>query len=250
MAKAFAKAFYKSEKWQKCRDAYISERRLIDGGLCEKCHINPGEELHHKKFLTPDNIHDANLTLNPDNLMWLCKDCHFKEHEKAILIGLQKARKHTKILNENGFYFDENGELKPQKIYIVYGPPASGKTTYVCNNRVHGDMVVDLDLIQQAISLNGKTDTPINLLNTALDIREHIYSLVENKKIDCKNIWVVASLPRKKERSELATRLGAELIFMYATKSECFKRADADSERKDKHIQHAIITKWFEDYEP
>ena len=36
--KQWAEAFYKSFKWQRCRAAYIADRLLIDGGLCEECH--------------------------------------------------------------------------------------------------------------------------------------------------------------------------------------------------------------------
>lgn len=249
MAKAFAKTFYRSAKWLRCREAYISARRLIDGGLCECCREKPGEELHHKTFLTPDNINDPNITLNHDNLAWLCKDCHFKAHEEAILSGLKKTKRQSRILNDNGYYFDENGDLLPQKIYVVYGAPASGKTRYVREHKADGDMVVDFDYLQQAISMNGKKDRSVNLISTVLDIREYIYSLVEARKIDCKNIWIVACLPRKEERLALISRLHAEPIYIHATKEECMRHADEDTERKDKHEQHAIISKWFEDYE-
>jgi 5-methylcytosine-specific restriction endonuclease McrA len=75
MARDFAKKFYKSEAWQRarhyalCRDLYI----------CRKCG-KPAEEVHHVKRLTPDNITDATVSLDPDNLVSLCRDCHFAEH--------------------------------------------------------------------------------------------------------------------------------------------------------------------------
>lgn len=37
---------------------------------------NPAEEVHLKKELTPDNINDISVTVNPDNLISLCGDCH------------------------------------------------------------------------------------------------------------------------------------------------------------------------------
>ena len=42
----------------------------------------PGKIVHHKIWLTPDNIHDTSITLNWDNLMLVCQDCHAKEHKK------------------------------------------------------------------------------------------------------------------------------------------------------------------------
>ena len=84
MAKEYAKLFYKSKEWQKCRNGYIKERALVDGGMCEVCHENPGYILHHKTMLTSDNIGNPDVTLNWDNLRWECKDCHDREEGHGI----------------------------------------------------------------------------------------------------------------------------------------------------------------------
>ena len=81
MAKEFAKKFYRSKAWKDCRKAYIKEC----AGLCEACLadgiIRAGEELHHKIPLTPDNINDAYVTLNFDNLIYLCHEHHMIAHD-------------------------------------------------------------------------------------------------------------------------------------------------------------------------
>ena len=74
--KKFAEAFYKSDKWQKCRAAYIAERLLIDVGLCEECHERVGFIVHHKEALTEQNINDPEITLNFSNMELVCKECH------------------------------------------------------------------------------------------------------------------------------------------------------------------------------
>lgn len=79
--KSFAKKFYGSSAWKKCRGAYISQRVSIDGGLCEACHERIGYILHHKVKLTPSNINDPNITLNHALLKWECKQCHDNEEE-------------------------------------------------------------------------------------------------------------------------------------------------------------------------
>ena len=78
MAKEWAKAFYNSIAWQQCRDGYIKSVF----GLCERCG-KPGYIVHHKIHLTPGNINDPNITLNWDNLEYLCQDCHNKEHNTS-----------------------------------------------------------------------------------------------------------------------------------------------------------------------
>jgi len=76
MAKEFAKEFYNSKKWRKCRVAYIQERILLDGGLCERCREKTGYIVHHKIHLTKFNINNPDITLNHNNLEYLCKVCH------------------------------------------------------------------------------------------------------------------------------------------------------------------------------
>lgn len=91
MAREFAKAFYNSKEWKAVRDYCI----MRDHHACVYCG-EPVEEVHHKIWLTPFNINDWNISLNPDNLISLCHDCHMKEHATAM---------------ENLYTFDENGML-------------------------------------------------------------------------------------------------------------------------------------------
>jgi 5-methylcytosine-specific restriction endonuclease McrA len=42
--------------------------------------IVPGDEVHHKIRLTPENLADPQISLNWDNLELLCKQCHMEEH--------------------------------------------------------------------------------------------------------------------------------------------------------------------------
>ena len=80
--RAFAKAFYGSVAWQRCRDAYASSV----GGLCERCLrrglYNPGEIVHHTTELTPENISDVRISLGWDNLELVCRDCHAELHQQ------------------------------------------------------------------------------------------------------------------------------------------------------------------------
>lgn len=77
MARDFAIAFYSSKLWEDTRD-YIRKR---DRYICQRCGAL-GEEVHHKVHLSPENINDLNITINPDNLILLCHSCHMKEHGK------------------------------------------------------------------------------------------------------------------------------------------------------------------------
>lgn len=80
MARQFAVAFYHSKAWKHTRDAYARSKH----GLCEIClregRYTPGEIVHHKVHLTPENINDPSVTLSFDNLELVCRDCHAREH--------------------------------------------------------------------------------------------------------------------------------------------------------------------------
>ena len=80
MARDFARSFYSSAAWISCRDSYIAKRR----GLCERCLarglIHPGKIVHHRTYLTPENITNPAVALNHANLELLCQDCHNAEH--------------------------------------------------------------------------------------------------------------------------------------------------------------------------
>ena len=146
----------------------------------------------------------------------------------------------------NGYKFNELGEMVPIDVYIVWGSPASGKTTYVKNHMEDGDLVIDLDLIKQSLSMKEKTATGDNLLPIALKVRELLYDIIRARDLNCNSVWVIGGLPDADERIALANRLNTDkLIYIEATMEQCIERAMNDDERKDKDIQIRIIEKWF-----
>lgn len=98
MAKEYAKSFYNSSAWKKCRNGFMKSKNYI----CERCG-GTAYIVHHKKHITPSNINDMNITLNWDNLQALCLDCHNVVH------GNGEA-------TIKGVSFDEKGDL-------IYIPP-------------------------------------------------------------------------------------------------------------------------------
>jgi 5-methylcytosine-specific restriction enzyme A len=91
----WAKGFYQSTAWRKCREAYIAYVH----GLCERCQ-SPGYIVHHKVWLTPNNINDPNVSLNHMHLEYLCIECHNRTHSK-----------HIEGMTRDGLMFNEFGDL-------------------------------------------------------------------------------------------------------------------------------------------
>ena len=80
MAKEFAKSFYSSKVWQECREEYARSQKYLCEDCLEKGLYSVGEIVHHITELTPENINDPNITLNFDNLRFVCRRCHAEAH--------------------------------------------------------------------------------------------------------------------------------------------------------------------------
>lgn len=93
MAQTWAKKFYASAAWLNLRDQVLQR----DCFLCVRCG-NPGSIVHHKVYLTAQNISDPYIALNADNLETLCKPCHDIEH-----LG--------QLPTDAGLCFDSSGNL-------------------------------------------------------------------------------------------------------------------------------------------
>ena len=104
MARLFAESFYKSKAWLACRAAYVASVFH----LCERCG-KPGKILHHIVELSPENIADPDITLGWDNLIYVCKDCHEREHHP----GAAPLR--------DDMMFDRSGQLVRRQ-----APPIAG----------------------------------------------------------------------------------------------------------------------------
>lgn len=109
--KEYAKGFYQSAAWKRTRQTVVKRAN----GLCERCKAAglyvPGVIVHHKEYITPTNVQDARVTLNLDNLEYLCEDCHNKEH---------------KAKPNNRYRFDSDGKLLPPKGMVQQTPPPGG----------------------------------------------------------------------------------------------------------------------------
>lgn len=93
MAHDYAKSFYASKEWVKCRTGFMQSKHYI----CERCG-DTAAICHHKKYISPQNINDPNITLNWDNLEALCQTCHNQEH-------------HSSQICVSGLAFDSKGNL-------------------------------------------------------------------------------------------------------------------------------------------
>lgn len=70
-------AFYTSREWRRAREAYRKKKIF-----CERCGVELGTQVHHKKRLTAANLSNPDISMGEGNLELLCDKCHEIEHGK------------------------------------------------------------------------------------------------------------------------------------------------------------------------
>ncbi|NWK11330.1 HNH endonuclease [Clostridium cadaveris] len=233
MSTGVLKRFYSTEPWLSFRQQIIMDRRKNGVVVCENCGkmivVSKHIQVHHVVELTEENYKDSNISLNPDNVKVWCHICHNKHHGR----------------------FSGGGHKRREKaVYIVYGPPMSGKSSYVIEHMEKGDMVVDMDKIYSAVSFLEPYNKPENLKYNVFSIRNHIIDMIKVRYGGFRTAWVIGGYANKFEREKLAQDLGAQLIYIAATQDECMKRLNSCNDYRQEHQEEwaEYINKWFESY--
>lgn len=206
-------AFYHSKAW---RD--LSYLLRLKSGKCQRCgRIADMKQLHahHKVLLTPSNVNDVSISLNPDNIEILCNSCHDEEH--------------------NRFGYAEH------HIYIIYGAPCSGKTTYALERMSTNDIIVDLDMIYEMLTGQDGHEHSDGLRFIAFKIRDTLYDIIKTRYGRFNDAYIVAGLPHRGEREALARRLGAELVHIDTSEGECIKRAEGRASHTTQIIKNYFV---------
>lgn len=219
--------FYTSKQWVNLYTNLRQERTNEDGNLiCEYCGSPIVKKYdciaHHKKELNEENVDDVSTSLNPNNIIFVHHKCHNYIHKKL----------------------EYNSNIR--KVYIIYGAPLSGKSTFVKNNMNKGDLVVDLDLIWQSISNQELYIKPYELNPFVFKIRDLLIDGIKYRIGKWKNAYIIGCYPLESERERLANELNAEIILIDATLEECIDRLNNDTSKRNKDIWKDEIVKWFE----
>lgn len=222
--------FYCSKEWADFRQMIIQDRSK-DGVICEEC----GEiildasqiHIHHIIELTEHNYKNKMISLNPQNVKMVSKECHDRIHKR----------------------FSKGAVVKKNRgIYLVCGPPMAGKRTFVKQQMETGDIVVDMDKLYQAVSYLEEYNKPDNLRFNVFAIRNLLIDNIRTRYGNFKSAWVIGGYPNKVERDQLAYKLGAEIILLEVSKMECIARLDSCMGYRSIHKGEwkRYIEEWFE----
>lgn len=203
----------------------IKSDRLTESGelICEHC----GKPIvrkydcigHHKIHLTESNVNDVNIALNPDNVMLVHHVCHNKIHNKF-------------------------GHVCKQ-VYLVWGSPLSGKSTYVKGCADYGDLIVDMDSIWQCVSGCDKYVKPEKLKSNVFGVRDTLLEMVKYRRGDWNSAYIIGGYPLIGERERLVKTLGAREIFIECNYAECVARLKVSDDGRNFAEWKKYIDDWW-----
>lgn len=219
-------SFYRSREWASLL-AQIKQERVDANGniICEYC----GKPIvraydcigHHKKELTEENVNDYSISLNPENVALVHHRCHNFIHDK---LGYSS-----------------------REVFLVYGAPLAGKTSWVAANKGDGDLIIDMDNIWESITGGPRFYKPPRLRAIAFKIRDAELEAVRFRFGKWANAYIIGGYPLQAERERLAKELGAREIFIDTSEEECLARLEQDAER-NKEEWRSYIEQWFARY--
>ena len=214
--------FYKSKEWLKLRAALMIERVNERGDLlCAYCGkpINKAYDCiaHHKIELTDDNVNDYRISLNPDLVELIHHRCHNIEHQRF-----------------------EGGR---RMVYLVYGSPCSGKSTWVHDVANPDDLIVDIDSIWEAVSLSDRYYKPNRLKANVFGVRDCLIEQIKTRKGNWRNAYIIGGYPLKTDRDRLCDKLGASSVFIDTERKTCLERAKNEEWKE-------YISDWFDSFVP
>lgn len=212
--------FYKSREWESVI-AQLKLERVDEHGdiLCEYC----GKPIvrkydcigHHKIELTDDNVNDYSVSLNPENIMLIHFRCHNIIHSRF-----------------EGFH---------QQVFLVYGPPCAGKSTWVESVCHKDDLIIDIDRIWEALCMSDKYHKPNRIKANVFGVRDALLDQVKIRKGMWRNCYIVGGYPLKTDRDRICKLLRAREVFINEDRDVCKSRAVNEDWKQ-------YIDDWFDDY--
>lgn len=170
------------------------------------------------------NVNDFAISLNPENIMLVSHRSHNEIHAR---FGYQQGR----------------------KVYLVYGAPCSGKSTFVQQIKGNSDLVADIDHIWQAIT-GSRYEKPDALKPCAFQLYNTLLDMVKTRQGRWARAYIIAGAAHKGQRERLLRDMGAEPIYIDTDKETCLQRLHSDPERQAVAAQWAqYIDDWFNIYQ-
>ena len=127
-------------------------------------------------------------------------------------------------------------------VYLVYGAPCSGKSTYVKEHFKPGDIVCDVDRIYAALCFNEEHKEELYAQEVAKNLYTELLDIIRDRKGHWKNAYVVSLANTPERVEEMRERIHAdECVYIDTPLEVCLERAKGRP-----FYFEFLIQKWFE----
>lgn len=207
-------AFYTGREWEQFRQVIIAQRMRADGFVYDEITGKPIVKandiiLHHKIPLTLENVNDASISLNPENIQIVSFTTHNEIHQRY------------------GTW--------TRHIYLIYGCPLAGKKTFVTERAGIHDLIIDIDRIYSCISNNPPYIKSNRLFDNMKAVQTALLDTVKYKRGKWINAFIIGGKDYafKGARERFCTEYGAEPIYIDCDKDTALSRLASIQDGRD-----------------
>lgn len=221
--------FYRSDEWEDFRKIIIAERTGPDGFVRDEITGKPillARDIiaHHVEPLTLDNVNDFTISLNPANIQLVSFKTHNEIHERF------------------GTW--------TRHIYLVWGSPLSGKSTFVKERAGLHDLVIDIDRIYQCITNNPPYIKSGRIADNVFAVRDCLLEQIKTRRGKWVNAWIISGMPYKGERERFLSTYGAESIYIDCERETALARLASNPDGRDIKEWTKYIDVYFDRLQP
>lgn len=213
--------FYLSDLWFRLKEAQLHKAPYCqaikpDGYPCQSMRQLQVDHKIPRRQGGPDTM---------ANLQTLCDTCH-----------TAKTTRQNGVWNQQGH------------VIVLCGPPGAGKTTYCKKHWQYGDLIIDIDRLLPAITLDTYRYPPAHVLKYAVALQQAAYRQAQKTYAYAK-LWILTAAPARHQRDFFRSTLNADVIVIKPPKSTCIERCKSDPNRKVIDWS-PVINDWYTKYRP
>lgn len=128
-------------------------------------------------------------------------------------------------------------------VFVVTGPPAAGKSTWVREHAKPGDITIDYDTLAQALSPELAQDMAEHPAHVMAVVQAARHAAIDEatEQYGMRDVYLVHAMPDRHAMNRYR-KYGFDIVTIDPGYDECMRRAQAERTPR----QQAIVWDWYE----